>query len=88
MDAQVAEWIAEIGKDSGVVLDEQLAQHLQFLFSRDAMVVYDGDIDADDGSTKFFENFQSTNWNSVRFKPPPSKSSPIPWRVEFRTLEV
>lgn len=25
MDAQVAEWIAEIGKDSGVVLDEQLA---------------------------------------------------------------
>ena len=28
-----------------------------------------------------------TNWNSVRFKPPPAHSD-IGWRVEFRTMEV
>ncbi|KAJ2383219.1 glutamate--cysteine ligase, partial [Coemansia sp. RSA 2603] len=32
-------------------------------------------------------NIQSTNWQNVRFKPPPP-NSPIGWRVEFRPLEV
>lgn len=35
-----------------------------------------------------FENLQSTNWNSMRFKPPPSANSPIGWRVEFRTMDI
>jgi glutamate--cysteine ligase catalytic subunit len=35
-----------------------------------------------------FENLQSTNWNSLRFKPPPSKTSSIGWRVEFRTMDI
>jgi glutamate--cysteine ligase catalytic subunit len=34
-----------------------------------------------------FENIQSTNWQTVRFKPPPPHS-PIGWRVEFRTMEL
>ena len=34
-----------------------------------------------------FQNIQSTNWQSMRFKPPPP-NSPIGWRVEFRPLEV
>ena len=33
------------------------------------------------------QNIQSTNWQSMRFKPPPP-NSPIGWRVEFRPLEV
>ena len=33
------------------------------------------------------QNIQSTNWQSMRFKPPPPNSS-IGWRVEFRPLEV
>ncbi len=57
----------------------------------------------DDEETEHFENLQSasfglhtllfvtlcacTNWNSVRFKPPPAHSD-IGWRVEFRTMEV
>jgi glutamate--cysteine ligase catalytic subunit len=88
MDPTIADWIREIGQLQGTALDDQLAQHVQFLFQRDALVVYEDPLDEDDGSTKFFENFQSTNWNSVRFKPPPSLNSAIPWRVEFRTLEV
>lgn len=34
-----------------------------------------------------FENIQSTNWQTIRFKPPPPNSS-IAWRVEFRSMEV
>lgn len=34
-----------------------------------------------------FENIQSTNWQTIRFKPPPV-NSPIGWRVEFRSMEV
>ena len=33
------------------------------------------------------QNIQSTNWQSMRFKPPPP-NSPIGWRVEFRPMEV
>ncbi|KAF7977807.1 hypothetical protein HWV62_2725 [Athelia sp. TMB] len=45
-------------------------------------------IDQDDAtSNDHFENIQSTNWQSVRFKPPPPNSD-IGWRVEFRTMEV
>jgi glutamate--cysteine ligase catalytic subunit len=35
-----------------------------------------------------FENLQSTNWNSLRFKSPPSEDSNIGWRVEFRPLDI
>lgn len=35
-----------------------------------------------------FENLQSTNWNSLRFKNPPSIDSDIGWRVEFRPLDI
>ena len=33
------------------------------------------------------QNIQSTNWQTVRFKPPPVHST-IGWRVEFRSMEV
>lgn len=38
--------------------------------------------------TKLFEAIQSSNWNDVRLKPPPSLQSSIGWRVEFRSMEV
>lgn len=33
------------------------------------------------------QNLQSTNWQTMRFKPPPPNSD-IGWRVEFRPMEV
>ena len=33
------------------------------------------------------QNLQSTNWQTMRFKPPPLNSK-IGWRVEFRPMEV
>jgi hypothetical protein len=40
-----------------------------------------------DGNSHF-ENLQSTNWNSLRFKPPPTVDSNIGWRVEFRPMDI
>ncbi|KAI8868465.1 GCS-domain-containing protein, partial [Ramicandelaber brevisporus] len=69
-------------------LDEQLATHFAHLFIRDPLVVFEELLDQDDGaSSDHFENIQSTNWQSMRFKPPPA-NSPIGWRVEFRSMEI
>lgn len=34
------------------------------------------------------QNIQSTNWQTMRFKPPPANAPEIGWRVEFRPMEV
>ena len=41
----------------------------------------------DETDTDHFESLQSTNWQNMRFKPPPPGSD-IGWRVEFRTIEA
>jgi glutamate--cysteine ligase catalytic subunit len=40
----------------------------------------------DDVDNDHFENIQSTNWQTVRFKPPGNAT--MGWRVEFRSMEV
>eukprot|EP00043_Microstomoeca_roanoka_P028431 m.17993 g.17993 ORF g.17993 m.17993 type:complete len:683 (+) comp8403_c0_seq1:65-2113(+) len=67
---------------------EPLARHFAHLFIRDPIVVYEELLHQDDTkSTDHFENLQSTNWQTMRFKPPPVESD-IGWRVEFRPCEV
>jgi len=69
-------------------IDELLARHVSHLFIRDPLVIFDEHIYLDDNkSSDHFENLQSTNWQTVRFKPPPAGSN-LGWRVEFRTMEV
>lgn len=78
-------------KEEGKI-DERLAFHIASLFTRDPIPTYDVEIDEekidDEELSCHFENLQSTNWNSMRFKPPPSKDSKIGWRVEFRTMDI
>lgn len=77
----------ESGK-MNIQIDDALLSHLGFLFIRDPMVLFEQKINVDNSKeTLHFENIQSTNWNSVRFKPPPTMDSDIGWRVEFRTME-
>lgn len=72
--------------DGGV--DPLLAQHVAHLFIREPLVIYKEKVDQDNSvSTDHFENIQSTNWNTVRFKPPPPNTD-IGWRTEFRSMEV
>jgi glutamate--cysteine ligase catalytic subunit len=73
--------------DNGI--DNLLARHISHLFIRDPLVIFHELLNIDDNeSTDHFENLQSTNWQTMRFKPPPSKTSPIGWRVEFRSMEI
>ncbi|GAA5847425.1 hypothetical protein JCM9279_000475 [Rhodotorula babjevae] len=69
-------------------MDPLLATHFAHLFIRDPIVIFEETMCQDDEkSSDHFENIQSTNWQTVRFKPPPP-GSPIGWRVEFRSMEV
>ncbi|EEB05961.1 glutamate-cysteine ligase Gcs1 [Schizosaccharomyces japonicus yFS275] len=73
-------------RDAGI--DEKLARHVAHIFFRDPLVIFSDSIHQDNTkSNGFFENLNSTNWQSIRFKPPPPQSN-IGWRVEFRSLEV
>ncbi|KAL8695411.1 MAG: hypothetical protein Q9224_003403, partial [Gallowayella concinna] len=72
-------------------MDDRLATHFAHLFIRDPLIVFAQDIepDAPENTTALFDTFQSTNYNTVRFKPPPSmESKDTGWRVEFRSMEV
>ncbi|GAB5592020.1 glutamate--cysteine ligase [Umbelopsis nana] len=73
-------------RDNGI--DDQLAKHVSHLFIRDPLVIFRELLDQDDTiSSDHFENIQSTNWQTMRFKPPPPNSN-IGWRVEFRSMEI
>lgn len=75
--------------EKNIEIDEHLVNHVGFLFARDPLVLFEKRIKIDNETeTAHFENIQSTNWNSVRLKPPPSlHETSIGWRVEFRTME-
>jgi len=69
-------------------IDEMMARHVAWMYSRDPLVIYREKLEQDvTTSSDHYENIQSTNWNSVRFKLPPPGSD-IGWRVEFRTPEL
>lgn len=69
-------------------IDHLLAQHVAHLFIRDTVSLFSEKVNQnDEEDTDHFENIQSTNWQTMRFKPPPPNSS-IGWRVEFRPCEA
>lgn len=73
-------------RDGGI--DHLLAQHIAHLFIRDTVSLFSEKVNQNDAEeTDHFENIQSTNWQTMRFKPPPP-NSPIGWRVEFRPCEL
>merc|ERR1719276_181252 len=79
-------------RNAGV--DPALSQHIAHLFIRDPLVIFNGAVEEvdDDTQTEHFESIQSTNWQTVRWKPPPVRNSPndphIGWRTEFRSMEM
>lgn len=69
-------------------MDDLLATHFAHLFIRDPLVVFDEDLrKLDLTNADHFENLQSTNWQHMRFKPPPPDSD-TGWRVEVRPMEI
>ena len=71
MDAETKATLEAAGVDS------ILATHIGHLWARDPLVIFKERIEIDDEQlSDHFENIQSTNWQTVRWKPPPFKSSP------------
>ncbi|KAF2462230.1 glutamate-cysteine ligase, partial [Lineolata rhizophorae] len=69
-------------------MDDLLATHFAHLFIRDPIVVFAEDLkELDLDKVDHFENLQSTNWQHMRFKPPPPGND-TGWRVEFRPMEI
>lgn len=69
-------------------MDDLLATHFAHLFIRDPIVVFNEDLEELDlNKVDHFENLQSTNWQHMRFKPPPPGND-IGWRVEVRPMEI
>lgn len=77
--------------------DHMLARHVAHLFVRDPLVVFEGAVEEvpDEDATDHWENIQSTNWQTMRWKPPPPQDpdhaddgNHIGWRTEFRAMEV
>eukprot|EP00039_Didymoeca_costata_P005681 m.83594 g.83594 ORF g.83594 m.83594 type:complete len:731 (-) comp12929_c0_seq3:713-2905(-) len=74
-------------------VDHLLALHVAHLFVRDPLVIFEGHVESVDDTvgTEHWENIQSTNWNSVRWKPPPHQdmsNRKIGWRTEFRSMDI
>ncbi|KAJ3150798.1 hypothetical protein HDU89_002793 [Geranomyces variabilis] len=86
-------------------VDVSLAKHYASQLVRDPLVVFDDVVCAGSrpGSCPHLENFISSNWNTVRLKPPSSfptadrdglQPPPVPgcpdigWRVEFRPMDI
>lgn len=69
-------------------VDTLLSKHISSQFVRDPQVCFEDRIVQDDTkSVEHFESQQSTNWRSVRLKPPTLDAN-IGWRIEFRTMEI
>lgn len=82
-------------KQMGFEVDEKLLNHFSHLWVRDPMAIFPSRLEVDNTTkTDHFENLQSTNWNDVRLKPPPShltedfKKTNIGWRTEFRPMDT
>ncbi|KAH9425316.1 hypothetical protein DERP_005919 [Dermatophagoides pteronyssinus] len=70
-------------------IPSSIAKHIAHLFIRDPLVIFKEKLDIDDTKeSDHFENIQSTNWQTMRFKPPPLSQPEIGWRVEFRPMEL
>ncbi|KCZ73897.1 hypothetical protein H311_05142, partial [Anncaliia algerae PRA109] len=66
-------------------VDEDLAEHIASIFVRDPMLSYHNTTLCED-----FENIQSSNWRSVRFKLPTFSGGVdlTGWKIEFRPMEI
>ena len=85
-DLVVDEELKQSLMDGG--MDDLLATHFAHLFIRDPIVIFAEDLqELDLSKTDHFENLQSTNWQHLRFKPPPPDKD-TGWRVEFRPMEI
>lgn len=75
-------------ENSNLFKDRQLLNHFAYIFVRDYLIVFPERIKKDFADdTIDFESMQSSNWHSMRLKPPSSYDSKLGWLLEFRCLD-
>jgi len=67
---------------------DRLATHFSNLLIRDPLVIFDEKLNLQEKDVSHFENFNSTNWNSLRFKPPRDQDNDTCFKVEIRPCEL
>ena len=83
----IDEQILKALKDEGI--PDRLAMHVSNILYRDPLVIFDQKINMTDVKDRsHFENFNSTNWNSLRFKPPKIEDNDNCFKVEIRPCEL
>ena len=70
-------------------ISENLATHFCNLLVRDPLVIFDKKINiTDDNDMSHFENINSSNWNSLRFKLPRPCDNDSSYKIEIRTCDL
>ena len=70
-------------------ISENLATHFCNLLVRDPLVIFDKKINiTDDNDMTHFENINSSNWNSLRFKLPRPNDNDFSYKIEIRTCDL
>ena len=73
LNKSIRKFMQHEAKKEGIDIDKKLLNHFSYLWVRDPLVVFPSRLKIDnEKKTDHFENIQSTNWNNVRLKPPPS----------------
>ena len=73
----------------GEGISENLATHFCNLLVRDPLVIFDKKINiTDDKDMTHFENINSSNWNSLRFKLPRPNDNDYSYKIEIRTCDL
>jgi len=95
INKSIKKFMTKEAKKMNVNVDENLLNHYAYLWVRDPLIVFPSRLEVDNTTkTDHFENIQSTNWNNVRLKPPPShmaedfEKTNIGWRTEFRPMDT
>ncbi len=70
-------------------ISENLATHFCNLLVRDPLVIFDKKINiTDKNDMTHFENINSSNWNSLRFKLPRPADHDFSYKIEIRTCDL
>ena len=73
--------------DAGI--SQNLATHFCNLLVRDPLVIFDKKINiSDENDMTHFENINSSNWNSLRFKLPRPSDKDFSYKIEIRTCDL
>lgn len=89
INKRVKKMMLKINKMEKLGLDKRLINHIAYLLVRDNICIFKDDFEEEKvkNTSRHFQSFQSSNWNDVRFKPPPTFDSLIGWLVEFRPID-